>query len=1043
MSKFFINRPIFAAVLALLIMLAGGVTLSSLPIALYPQITPPTVEVTAYYPGANAQTIAETVGTPIEQQVNGVEKMIYMQSTSSSAGIYTLTVTFEVGTDIDMATILVQNRVSQATSSLPSDVTRLGIKTEKKSTNIVMMLALVATDSTHSDLYLSNYANLNILDELRRIPGVGSVSNFGADDYSMRAWLNPEVLQIRGLTPLDVQNALREQNVQVSAGKIGEEPSSNQQVYQYSLNIDGRLISEEEFGNVIIRALDGGRMLRLKDVAVIELGSKTYNMRSELTGKPTAAIGIYQLPDANSLSVAEQISAKMEELKTRFPKGLDYTVALDTTRFIEVSIEQVYHTLFEAIILVLIVILLFLQNFRSMLIPAVTIPVSLIGTFAVMGLMGFSINTLTLFGMVLAIGIVVDDAIIVVENVSRHLDLGAKNAREATIAAMEEITSPIVGTVLVLLAVFIPTAFMGGITGELYKQFALTIAVSTAISGFNALTLSPALCALILKKEKESKFFLYRYFNKYFDKLRDGYTRLMGGLLRKTVLAFTIYIALAGFAIWGFMTWPTSFIPAEDQGYYVVTVNLPNGASLHQTEEVMKKMSGVLEQIPGVKDYVCISGFSILTGAQISNGGTIFVTLKDWTERTTKDLSIKTILQKTYAGAQTIEEAEIFPFLTPAIQGLGTSGGFELMVQDRKNLGVTELEKISQELGETANLQKELSGVRQNFEASIPQLYLDIDRDKVKTQKLSLSDVFNTLSIYLGSSYVNDFIKFGRIYQVKLQAGTDSRAVTEDILKLSVRNEDGQMVPFSTFVTLKPQLGTEVLTRYNMYSAALITGNAGNGYSSGEGNAAMVQTADQVLGTNFGHEWTGMAYQEEKAGSSIVMIFALAIIVVILVLAAQYESFTSPMAVIMAVPIALLGAVLGCMALGLPISIYTQIGIVLLIGLAAKNAILIVEFSRDYRKEGKSIYDASLEAGHIRFRPILMTSFAFILGVLPLVTATGAGAASRVSLGIAVFAGMLLSTIVGTAFVPNFYQLWQTIQEKVNKKKEEKDEAAD
>ncbi len=1036
MANFFINRPIFAGVLALLIMLAGMVTLSSLPIALYPQITPPTVEVTAYYPGASAQTIGETVGTPIEQQVNGVENMIYMQSTSSSAGIYTLTVTFEVGTDVDMATILVQNRVSQASSNLPSDVTRLGIKTEKKSTSIVLMLNLVAQDSSISDLYLSNYANLNVIDELKRIPGVGSVTNFGADDYSMRAWLDPELLRIRGLTPIDVQNALKEQNVQVSAGKIGEEPSKNEQVYQYSLNVEGRLMTEEEFGNVIIRSLEGGRILRLKDVATIELGSKTYNMVSKLSGKATAAIGVYQLPNANSLEVAKLTREKMDELKQRFPKGLDYSVALDTTRFIEVSIDQVYHTLFEAIILVLIVILLFLQNFRAMLIPAITIPVSLIGTFAVMGLLGFSINTLTLFGIVLAIGIVVDDAILVVENVSRHLDLGAKNVKEATIAAMSEISGPIVGTVLVLLAVFIPTAFMGGITGELYKQFALTIAVSTAISGFNALTLSPALCALILNKQEQSNFFIYKYFNKYFDKIRNGYTNLMGGFLRKTALTFTLYAVLSALAIWGFMKWPTSFIPVEDQGYYIVSVNLPNGSSLHQTENVMDKMSVHLKAIPGIKDFVTISGFSVLTGAQMANSGTIFVTLDDWTVRTTDALGIRSIVQQTYARAQGIEEAQIYPFVPPSIQGLGTSGGFEMMVQDRKNLGVVELEKISRELAETSENRVQLGEVQSNMQASIPQLYLNIDRDKIKTLKLSLSDVFNTLSIYLGSSYVNDFIKFGRIYQVKLQAGTDARAVTEDILKLSVRNDDGDMVPFSTFVKLEPMLGTEVLTRYNMYSAALITGDAAAGYSSGEGNAAMASAADEVLGNNFGHEWTSMAYQEEKAGSSIVAIFGLALIVVILVLAAQYESFTSPIAVIMAVPIALLGAVVGCVVLGLPISIYTQIGIVLLIGLAAKNAILIVEFSRDYRKEGKSIYDSSLEAGHIRFRPILMTSFAFILGVLPLVTATGAGAASRVSLGIAVFAGMLMSTIVGTAFIPNFYQLWQTIQEKMGKKKQ-------
>ncbi len=1036
MSKFFINRPIFATVLAILIIVAGGVTFRSLPVSLYPQITPPTVGVTAYYPGANAQTITETVAAPIEQQVNGVEGMIYMSSTSSSAGVYQLTVTFAVGTDIDMATILVQNRVSQAMNNLPADVTRLGVTTAKKSTNIVLLLNLTSSDSTMDALYLSNYAKINLVDELGRLPGVGDIGAFGADEYSMRAWLDPEALRIRGLTPMDVAKALGEQNVQVSAGRIGEEPSTREQVYQYSLNLKGQLMSEEEFGKIVIRALDGGRFLYLKDIAKIELGSKTYTSIAKRNGKPSATIAIYQLPDANSLEVSTVVQKKMEELKTTFPKGVKYEITLDTTRFIKASVKEVYITLIFAVVLVLIVIILFLQNFRATLIPAITIPVSLIGTFAVMSMLGFSINMLTLFGLILAIGIVVDDAIVVVENTSRHLEEGVANAKEATMAAMREITGPVVGTVLVLLAVFIPTAFIGGITGELYKQFALTIAAATVFSGINALTLSPALCALLLKPPKENKFFIYRYFNKYFEKLQNSYTRAVGVLLRKSIITFGIFIILAGVAVTGFIKWPTTFIPAEDQGYFIVSVQLADGSSLHQTQGVLDEVSHILAGMPGVKSYTAIGGFSLIERANISNNGTIFVILDDWDARKTKALGISAIVQQFNAAVSHIEEAQIFGFLTPPIAGLGTSGGFEMMVQDRGNLGAAELAKISNELALTANQQKELSGVRGTFRANVPQLFLRIDREKVALQKLSLADVFSTLSIYMGSAYINDFVLFGQVYQVKLQAGTANRAVEDDILKLSVRNAEGSMVPFSSFVIIDRQLGAEVLTRYNMYPAALISGNAAAGYSSGQANAAMERIAEEMLGNSFSYEWTSMTYQEKQAGSSILLIFSLALLLVLLVLSAQYESFSSPLAVIMGVPIALLGVVLGCMALGLPISIYTQIGVILLIGLASKNAILIVEFARDFRKEGKPVREAAQEAGHIRFRPILMTSFAFILGTFPLVVATGAGAASRVSLGIAVFAGMLVFTCLGTIFIPSFYQLWQNIQEKIGKKKD-------
>ncbi len=1036
MSKFFINRPIFATVLSILIMVAGLVSIGSLPIAQYPDITPPTVSVTAYYPGANADIISKTVAQPIEQQVNGVEGMLYMSSTSSSAGVYTLTVTFDVGTDIDMATVLVQNRVSIAQNSLPSEVIRLGITTQKQSTNIVMFVSVKSDNPLYDGLFISNYARLNIVDELKRVEGVGSVSVFGTEDYSMRVWLDPAKLRIRGLTPLDVAGVLQEQNVQVSAGKVGEQPNDSPEAFQYSLDVKGRLLNEEEFGNVVIKSLDGGGILRLKDVATIEMGSKNYNIQSQLNGKPVAAIAIYQLPNANALAVADNVKAKMDDLSTRFPKGIEYEITLDTTAFVRTSIEEVYHTLFEAVILVLLVIMIFLQNWRAILIPTLTIPVSLVGTFAVMQLMGFSINTLTLFGLILAIGIVVDDAIVVVENVSRHLEEHpGMSPKEATLKAMEEVTGPVIGIVLVLLAVFIPTAFIGGITGELYKQFALTIAVSTVLSGICALTLSPALCALILKEPKESKFIVFRYFNKYFDKLTNGYAWIVGGFLRKPGITLLVFLLIASAGMYGFMKWPTSFVPNEDQGYLIGSVQLADGSSLSQTQQSLDKIGTYVNSMPGVKSCLTIAGNSMLDNAQVSNYGALFIILEDWNKRTTPETSLRHIVLSLNAYLADVDEVIAFAFPPPAISGLGASGGFEYILQDKADLGALELQKMGEEFAEMAEKNPALSDLRTTFRASIPQLYVDFDRDKIKMQHVSISDVFSTLSAYLGSSYVNDFVKFGRTYQVKVQAAPSARAKPEDVLALTVRNANGEAVPFSSFAKIEQQLGPEVLMRYNMYPAMMISGDAAPGKSSGEAIATMEQLSKSELGSNFGYEFTSMAYQEKKAGSTTVIIFALALLIVFLVLAAQYESFTSPFAVIMGVPIALLGVVIGCMILGLSISVYTQIGIVLLIALAAKNAILIVEFAREYRAKGVPIKQAALEAGRVRFRPILMTSFAFILGVFPLVVSTGAGAASRVSLGIAVFSGMIFVVLLGTLFIPSFYALWQSIQEKVFERK--------
>ena len=1039
MSKFFINRPIFAFVISLLIILAGAVTLFGLPISLYPDITPPTVQVTAYYPGANAEVISQTVAAPIEDKVNGVENMLYMTSTSSSAGVYTLTVTFEVGTDVDMATVLVQNRVNQAASSLPSEVTRMGVVTEKKSSSILVMVGLTSDNpELYNNVYLSNYASLNIVDELKRIEGVGSVSTFGADVYSMRMWLDPEVLRIRNLTPSDVLSAIQEQNIQVSAGKVGELPTSHSEAFQYTLDVKGRLTTAEEFGNIIIRYEEGGRVLRLKDVATIELGSKTYTTDSKINHQQSASICVYQLPGSNSLQVASDVHAKIEELSKNLPDGVHAEVVLDTTEYIQVSIEEVYHTLFEAFVLVIIVILLFLQDFRSTLIPALTIPVSLIGTFAVMSIMGFSINTLTLFGLILAIGIVVDDAILVVENTSRHMEESHLSPREATIKAMEEITGPIIGTVLVLLAVFVPTAFMGGITGEMYKQFAVTIAVSTAFSGLNALTLSPALCSLILKpKTKQSNFFVYKYFNKFFDKLQGGYVSIIKTFLRKSGVILLAFCAILALVAFGFKKLPSAFIPTEDQGYFMISCQLQDGASLSETMQVMDNAVSILDSIPGVKAGVAISGMSVAEGAQISSKGTMFVILKDWEERTEESQSIGAIIARfNKEASMKIQNATLYAFPMPAIQGLGTSGGFECYVQDKGSMGVLELQRTAEDLAAQANIQGPLQQVRSSFKATVPQVFLNIDREQVKQYKLAISDVFSALSAYLGSSYANDFVLFGKVYQVKVQAESQNRSVIDDVLKLSVRNKEGKMVPLGAFTTIENRLGTEVITRYNMYPAAYISGDAAEGFSSGQAQSAMANLAKESMPNSFGFEWTSMAYQEQQAGSSTVIIFALALVVVLMVLAAQYESVTSPMAVIMAVPVALLGIIAACFIAGRPMDIFTQIGMVLMIALSAKNAILIVEFARDFRKEGKSIYESCVEAGQVRLRPILMTSFAFILGVLPLVTATGAGAESRISLGLSVFTGMLMSTIVGTFVIPNFYQFWQKIQEKYFERKE-------
>ena len=1034
-SKFFINRPIFATVLALIIVVAGLVTLNILPVAQFPDITPPTVQVSAVYPGANAETVAQTVGIPIEQQVNGVDGMLYMSSTSSSSGAYSLTITFAVGTDIDMATVQVQNRVSVAQSSLPEPVVVQGVTVQKQSSNIVMFLTMTAQDSIYDGLYLTNYAKLNLVDQLTRVPGVGAVNVMGAGDYSMRIWLDPEAMRIRGISPAEVYQAIQAQNMEVSAGTVGQPiGKDNANAFQYTLSVKGRLSSPDEFGNIILRSESEGKMLRLKDVARIDLGSASYSVVSQLRGHPTAAIAIYQQPGSNSLDVSKGVKEKMKELAQNFPSGIEYNVTLDTTDVINASIDEVLVTFLETTLLVVLVIFLFLQNWRAVIIPCITIPVSLIGTLAVMAALGFSINTLTLFGLILAVAIVVDDAIVVVENASRLLETGQYSPRDAVTKAMGEITGPIVGVVLVLLAVFIPTTLISGISGQLYKQFALTIAASTVLSGFNSLTLTPALCALFLEKSKPSNFFIYKGFNKVYDKTQGVYDRIVKWLLERPVAALVSYGAFTLIAIFLFVKWPSTFVPDEDDGYFIAVVQLPPAASLERTQAVGKQINAILDTYPEVKNYIGISGFSIMGGEQ-SNAGTYFVVLKPWGERKGKNHTAAAVVKRFNEMAYSIQEGQIFAMVPPAIPGLGATGGLQLQLEDNRNLGPTEMQQAIGTLLNTYRTKPALASISSQYQANVPQYFLNIDRDKVQFMGIQLNQVFATLGYYMGAAYVNDYVQFGRIYQVKIEAGDQAQKVIDNVLQLSVPNAQGQMVPFSSFTDVEEQLGQNQINRYNMYQTAAITCNVAPGASSGEAIRQMQELVSQQLGEEFGYEWTSVAYQETQAGSTTTIVFLMALLVAFLVLAAQYESWTSPVAAVIGLPVALLGAMIGCLVMGTPVSIYTQIGIILLVALSAKNGILIVEFARDFHAEGNSIRESAFEAGHVRLRPILMTSFAFVLGVMPLLFASGAGAQSRIALGAAVVFGMAMNTLLATVYIPNFYELMQKLQEKFNKKK--------
>ncbi len=1035
-SEFFIERPIFASVISIVIVIAGVVSFGALPVAQYPEIVPPTVEVSCTYPGANARVVAETVAAPIEQQVNGVENMIYMSSTSASDGSYKLTVTFEVGTDLDMAQVLVQNRVKLAEPNLPEEVKRQGVNTKKKSTNIVLIISLFSEDGRFDELYLSNYATLRLRDTLTRINGVGEVAIFPQSDYSMRIWLDPRQLKSRDLNTEDVLAAIREQNVQVAAGQIGQPPAPLGQSFQYTVNVLGRLTEIEQFEEIIIKTGEGGRITRLKDIARVELGGKSYDLTSRLSGAPSASVLMYQLPGANALDVARQIRATMAELATFFPEGMAYQIPYDTTIFVDQAIKEVYITLLEAAALVFMVLFIFLQDWRATVVPAVTIPVSLIGTLAVMLAMGFSLNMLTLFGLVLAIGIVVDDAIVVVEATVVHIERGLK-AKEAAIKAMSEVSGPVVATTLVLLAVFVPAAFLPGITGQMYRQFALTIAISTVFSSINALTMSPALAALLLRPPKKRKNAFFRGFDAIFRKTESGYNTLAKTLVRRSAIMMLLFLGLLGLTGWQFSRLPTGFLPIEDQGYLMANIQLPDAAALDRTQEVLDRIDGILENMPGIQNWVSLGGYSLIDATNASNTAGVFVIMTPWEERTDPSLSQEAILAKLQREFYQIREAIVFAFPPPAVTGLGVSGGFQMQLQDRADVGLEELQKMVQEIVQDGNAQSGLTNLNTTFRADVPQLFAEVDRTKAKTLQIPLSSVFNTLQTYLGSYYVNDFNKFGRTWQVKVQADHQFRVEPNDIRTLDVRDATGKMVPLGTLVEVDRILGPQTILRYNLYPAASVTGMSSPGFSSGQALNLMEQLADAKLPASMGYEWTGMSYQEKKVGSEALLVFALAIILVFLVLAAQYESWSSPAAVMLVVPLAVLGTLIALILRGTDNNVYTQIGIVLLIGLASKNAILIVEFAREQRAQGKNIREAALEAAKLRFRPILMTSISSITGFMPLVVASGAGAASRQAIGTAVVGGMAAATVMSLIFTPVFYVVMQRLSE--FRKKEPKD----
>jgi HAE1 family hydrophobic/amphiphilic exporter-1 len=1031
-SKFFIERPVLANVLAILMIVIGLVSLLNLPVAQYPNVTPPTVQVTTRYPGASARTVVDTVALPIEQQVNGVEDMLYMQSTSAADGSYTLTVTFKIGVDLNFAQVLVQNRVSSALSSLPQAVQAQGVTVQKKSTAILMFVTLSSPKGEYDSLYLANYATISLRDELSRVPGVGSVNVFGAGQYSMRIWLDPHKLQARSLTPQDVIQALQGQSQQVTAGQIGMPPTNGGQNFQYTIDISGRLSEVSQFEDVIVKSGSNGELTRVRDVGRVELGAQTYGQTFTLNGQPAAALGIFQSPGANALNVKTAVDAKMRELAKAFPPGLVYDIPFDTTKFVNESINEVYKTLVEAAILVLLVILFFLQDWRATLVPATTVPVTIIGAFAAMAALGFTVNLSTLFAIVLAIGIVVDDAIVVVEGAAHNIEQGM-SGHDAAIRAMDQLFGPIIGITLVLMSVFIPAAFLPGLTGQMYAQFALVIAATALLSAINAATLKPTQCALWLRRPvpPEQRNIIYRAFNAIYDRGEQAYARLVRRMASHAGVACVIALTLVGGAVYGLSRIPTGFLPIEDQGYLLATVQLPDGASLERTHATLQQVADIASKTPGVDKVLSIAGISALdNNASLANAGVVYIVLKDWDERG-KDEQLLPLFNRLNREFDQILGAKINVLPPPPIQGIGNAAGFTMMVQLRDgSFDFTKLQSITNAMVSNAQSQSGLQRVSTSFRSDVPQLAVEVDRTKAQTLHVSVDQVFQTIASYLGSSYVAQFNKFGRTFQVYVQADSQFRVRPSDIEQLSVRNEQGSMIPLGTLVKVTQVVGPSLITLYNLYPASTIIGLPAAGFSSGEAIRLMEQVAERTLPPGTGFEWTAMSYQEKAVGNQLYYVFALAMLLVYLVLAGQYESWYAPISIVLSVPLALIGPVIAFKSLGVDNNLYVQIGLVLLIALAAKNAILIVEVARELRRlHGHEIVEAAVGAARARFRAILMTSFAFIISMIPLVLATGAGASARKSIGLTVFSGMLASTLLAVLFVPSMFVVIQRIEE--------------
>ncbi|MGG7604591.1 efflux RND transporter permease subunit [Massilia sp. BKSP1R2A-1] len=1043
-SRFFVDKPIFAVVLSVIVFVGGLISIFKLPVSEYPEVVPPSVVVRAQYPGANPKVIAETVAAPLEEQINGIEDMLYMSSQNTSDGALALTLTFAIGTDIDRAESQVQNRVQRALPRLPEEVRQIGVTTVKSSPNLTMVVHLNSPDGRYDDLYLRNYAVLNIKDQLARLNGMGEVQLFGSGDYAMRVWLDPQKVAARNLTAGDVVSAIREQNVQVAAGVVGQGPSKDAE-FQLTVNTQGRLSSVEEFGDIVVKANEDGAVTRLKDVARLEMGSSSYALRSLLNNKSAVAIPIFEAPNANALQLSSDVRAKMEELSKDFPEGVEYSIVYDPTQFVRESIDSVIKTLLEAVVLVALVVIVFLQTWRASIIPLLAVPVSVVGTFAVMLMFGFSINTLSLFGLVLAIGIVVDDAIVVVENVERNITNGL-SPHDATIQAMKEVSGPIIAIALVLCAVFVPIAFVSGLTGQFYRQFALTIAISTVISAFVSLTLAPAMSAALLTPHDAPKDALTRAmdkvlgrffaaFNRFFGRASHRYEGGVKTVLRRKTATLGVYLALGVAAVFMFKVVPPGFVPAQDKGYLIGFAQLPDAASLDRTDEVIRKMSSIAKEIPGVESSIAFPGLSINGFTNAPNAGIVFTGLKPFSERKGHpEQSAEAIAAEINKRMGAVEDAFVMVLPPPPVNGLGTTGGFKLMLEDRGNLGYDELYTATQALQAKAWGTPQLAGVFSSYQINVPQLFADVDRVKAKQLGVPLSTIYQTLQVNLGSLYVNDFNQFGRTYQVRVQADAQFRSQPDQIAQLKVRNDKGEMIPLSSLMQVKDSYGPDRVQRYNNYVAADINGGAAPGVSSGQAQAIMEQLAKETLPKGIAYEWTELTYQEILAGNTMIYVFPLCVLLVFLVLAAQYESWTLPLAVILIVPMSILCALIGVKLSGGDNNIFTQIALFVLVGLASKNAILIVEFARELEDHGRSVFEAALEASRLRLRPILMTSIAFIMGVVPLVFSTGAGAEMRHAMGVAVFAGMLGVTLFGLFLTPLFYVLLRTLGKRFEKK---------